>query len=65
MQPTPIRRVITQNDAHGKSFILEDGPTPAVKEPKVELLPLAPAEAVVVEPNPPLPTITVCAEEID
>ena len=32
MQPTPIRRVITQNDAHGKSFILEDGPTPAVKE---------------------------------
>jgi len=32
MQPTPIRRVITQNDAHGKSYILVDGPTPAVKE---------------------------------
>ena len=28
----PIRRVITANDASGKSYFLEDGPSPAVKE---------------------------------
>ncbi|MEI7427985.1 MAG: cupin domain-containing protein [Betaproteobacteria bacterium] len=28
----PIRRVITDNDSSGKSYFIEDGPSPAVKE---------------------------------
>jgi len=28
----PIRRVLTANDASGKSYFLEDGPSPAIKE---------------------------------
>jgi quercetin dioxygenase-like cupin family protein len=31
MLPPPIRRVLTEDDAEGRSFIAEDGPTPAVR----------------------------------
>ena len=30
----PIRRVVTENAANGKSYIVEDGPTPAVRTVK-------------------------------
>ena len=29
---TPIRRVVTANNTAGKSYFLEDGPSPSVKE---------------------------------
>ena len=32
MPLTPIRRIITENDSSGKSYFLEDGPSPSVKE---------------------------------
>jgi hypothetical protein len=32
MPLTPIRRIITENDFSGKSYFLEDGPSPSVKE---------------------------------
>lgn len=31
MTMPPLRRVVTADDAHGASFILEDGPSPAVR----------------------------------
>jgi len=30
----PIRRIVCENDASGKSFFLEDGPSPSIKEVK-------------------------------